>query len=280
MKVVIITGADGGIGQYLTGTLAKQEYSIVMGCRNKWKGSKVCEQIKQKTACSSIEVIEIDLSSFSSIHRFVSEVYSKYRQVDVLLNNAGVLCRCPQATKENVEFTIGVNYLGHYLLTERLFPLMSEGTRIVNTVSLMLRYGKIESDFFSLHSPRVNCFTYYSHSKLALYYATIDWAEKWSQKGIIVNCVDPGIVNTNIIHTGNKVIDNLCNLFFRPFIRTPQQGADSIIYLATSNEIKNVTGQLFKNRKIKQLPSSLNNYAQRESLRQQTEDFIDKYKDY
>ncbi|MDR0603849.1 MAG: SDR family NAD(P)-dependent oxidoreductase [Bacteroidales bacterium] len=279
MKVGIITGADGGMGQELTRALAKKEYAVVMGCRNIQKGNKICEQIKRETGWSSIEVIEIDLSSFASIYRFVSQVYSKYRQLDVLLNNAGILFHHLQMTKENVEFTIGVNYLGHYLLTERLFPLMSSGTRIVNTLSLLFRYGKIGTDFFSFKSSCFSRFRYYSNSKLALYYATLNWAERWDKKGITVNCVDPGIVNTKILCSGNKVIDKLCDLLLRPFIRTSQQGADTIIYLATTDEIQHVTGQLFKDRKIKQLSFSLNN-QQRKLLIQQTEDFIDKHKNY
>ncbi|MDR1181769.1 MAG: SDR family oxidoreductase [Bacteroidales bacterium] len=277
MKVGIITGADGGIGKYLTEALAKKGYFVIMACKNKKKGDNVCEQIKQKTGCSSIEVIHLDLSSFDSINQFVTEIYSKYNRIDIILNNAGVLCCRPQTTKENVELTIGVNYLGHYLLTEKLFSLTSEGTRIINTVSLMLRYGKIAPDFLLFDRSHFSRFTYYSHSKLALYYATLEWAEKWKQKGITVNCVDPGIVNTNIIRLGNKVVDKLCDWFFRPLIRTPQQGADTIIYLATNDEVKNITGKLFRNRKIKQMSSSFNNHPQRELLKQQTEDFIARY---
>jgi NAD(P)-dependent dehydrogenase (short-subunit alcohol dehydrogenase family) len=277
MKTVIITGANGGMGQYLTAAMAEKGYSVVMGCRNKKKGIQVCEQIKQKTGCVSIEVMEIDLSSFDSIRQFVKEVQSKHSQIDVLLNNAGVLFRRPQMTKENVEFTIGVNYLGHYFLTEQLFSLMSKGTRIVNTVSLLFRYGKIEPHFFSMKPSGYNRFTYYADSKLALYYATLEWAEKWKEHGITVNCVDPGIVDTNIIRLGNKVIDKLCDLFLRPLIRTPQQGADTIIYLATDDEVNHVTGQLFKNRKVKHVPSSLNSPCQRELLKQQTNDFIAQY---
>jgi NAD(P)-dependent dehydrogenase (short-subunit alcohol dehydrogenase family) len=277
MKIGIITGADGGIGKYLTAALVKKGYFVVMGCKNKCKGDSVCEQIKEETGCSSIEVMQVDLSSLDSIDQFVMKVYAKYDRIDVLLNNAGILCRCPQTTKENVELTIGVNYLGAYLLTERLFSLMYRGTRIVNTVSLMLRYGKIVPNFLLGDPFHFNRFAYYSHSKLALYYATLEWAEKWEHKGITVNCVDPGIVNTNIIRLGNKAIDKLCDLFFRPLIRTPQQGADTIVYLATDDKVNNITGKLFKNRKVKQIPSSLNSRLQRESLRQQTEDFLSKY---
>jgi len=280
MKVAVVTGADGGIGRNLTLTLAKEGYNVVMGCRNKQKGNTTREQIIQQIGNSAIEVIEIDLAATDSILQFVKEVRSKYNQIDVLLNNAGVLCRNFQATKENVEYTIAVNYLGSYILTEQLFPLMTAGTKIVNTVSLMLRYGKIYSDFLLANPSHFERFTNYSHSKLALYYATLEWSEKWKDKGITVNCVDPGIVNTKIIRMGNKFIDKLCDLFFRPLIRTPQQGADTIIYLITENKENNATGQVFKSRKIKQLPTSINNHFQRELLKKQTQDFIAKYVNY
>ena len=274
MKTVIITGADGGIGKYLTSTLAKEGFNIVMGCKDRERGNIVCEQIVQQTACSNIEVMEIDLSSPDSVSDFVKEVNSKYSQIDILLNNAGVLCRKAKKTKENVEYTVAVNYLGAYILTEQLFPLMSNGAKIINTVSLMLRYGKINSEFLSYNSSRFNGFAVYSHSKLALYYAALEWAEKWKDKGITVNCVDPGIVNTKIICMGNKIIDKLCDLFFRPLIRTPKQGADTILYLTKEN---NVTGKLFKSRKIKKVPSCVNDAIQMESLKNQTKDFMAKH---
>ena len=274
MKVAIITGADGGIGRNLTLRLAKEGFTIVMGCRSGQKGAVVCQQIIQQTSNQAIEVIEIDLASLDSIQQFVKNVRSRYNKIDVLLNNAGVLAHRYQTTNENVEYTIAVNYLGSYLLTEQLVPLMVAGTKIVNTVSLMLRYGKIHADFLSAKHAHFDRFTYYSHSKLALYYATLEWSEKWKDKGITVNCVDPGIVNTNIIRMGNKFIDKLCDVFFRPLIRTPQQGADTIIYLAIENKHNDTTGQVFKSRKIKQIPPSVNNHLWRASLKEQTQNFI------
>ena len=277
MKVAIITGADGGIGKNLTSALAKEGFKIIMGCRNKEKGNVVCQQIIQQTANPEIEVIEIDLASIDSVQQFVKKVYEKYKKIDILLNNAGVLSHQYQTTKENVEHTIAVNYLGTYILTEQLFPLMREGTKIINTVSLMLRYGKINPHFLSSESPHFNRFSYYSDSKLALYYAALEWSEKWKNKGITVNCVDPGIVNTKIIRMGNKFIDKLCDLFYRPLIRTPKQGADTIVYLAIEDKNNHVTGQLFKSRKIKQIPSSVHNHLWKERLKNQTKEFIDKH---
>jgi NAD(P)-dependent dehydrogenase (short-subunit alcohol dehydrogenase family) len=274
MKTAIITGANGGIGQQLSQALANAEYTIIMACKNKAESESICSQIKKKTNCNSIEVMELDLASFVSIRQFVEEFQSKYGRLDVLLNNAGVLCHSPKKTKEHVEYTIGVNYLGSYILTELLHPMMNKGAKIINTVSLMLRYGKINPDFFQFDPSHFNRFTQYSNSKLALYYATLDWAEKWEKENITVNCVDPGIVSTNIIRMGNKFIDKLCDIFYRPLIRTPKQGADTIIYLLTNKEIEPITGQVFKSRKIKKIPYELLNNQQRELLRTQTQEFL------
>ena len=277
MGVAIITGADGGIGKVLTAALAREGFTVVMGCRDKQKGDIVCQQIVQQTGNSNIEVVEIDLSSPDSVLQFVKEIHIKHSKIDVLLNNAGVLPHQYIRTKENVEYTIAVNYLGPYILTEQLFPLMVRGAKIVNTVSLMLRYGKINPDFLSSEGTHFNRFTYYSHSKLALYYAALEWSEKWKDRDITVNCVDPGIVNTNIIRMGNKFIDKLCDVFYRPLIRTPKQGADTIVYLVLENKNNRVTGQVFKSRKIKQIQSSVNNPLWKESLKNQTKEFMDKY---
>ena len=103
------------------------------------------------------------------------------------------------------------------------------------------------------------------------------WAEKWKNKGITVNCADPGIVNTNIIRMDNKIIDTLCDIFFRPLIRTPKQGADTMAYVAL-NEISNtVTGQLFHNRKIKKIKKSILDNPQRTLLIEQTENLLKNY---
>ena len=277
MKTAIITGANGGIGQQLSQAAAIAGYSVVMACKNKTESECICTQIKERTNCSSIEVMELDLASFTSIQRFVCEFQSKYGELDLLLNNAGVLCHTPQETEEHVEYTIGVNYLGHYLLTELLHPMMNKGAKVINTVSLMLRYGKIDADFFSFSPARFNRFSYYSDSKLALYYAALDWSERWANEGITVNCVDPGIVSTNIIRMGNKLIDKLCDVFYRPLIRTPRQGADTIIHLFTDKEKELITGKVFKSKNIKPIPLRLEENKQRDFLKEQTLEFLSKH---
>jgi NAD(P)-dependent dehydrogenase (short-subunit alcohol dehydrogenase family) len=278
VKTAIITGANGSMGEQITCALAKQDFQVVMACKRESEAVVLCEKIRKETSNPHIEVIHLDLSSFDSIKKFVADFSSKYQRLDVLGNNAGVLCHQPEETTEKVEKTIGINYLGHYLLTELLFPYMQNGTRIVNMVSLTYKYGNIDEDFFSLKKQPFNRFKFYSDSKLAFVHATLDWAEKWKEKGITVNCADPGIVSTNIIRMGNAWLDFAADVFYRPFIRKPAKGADTFIYLAVNEAVKEVTGTLFKNRTPQKLHPKLSNFLQRLSLQKQTEALLETHK--
>ncbi|MBO4581634.1 MAG: SDR family NAD(P)-dependent oxidoreductase [Bacteroidales bacterium] len=278
MKTAVINGADGDMGQQLALFLAKSQYNIIMACHSQNKGNAACEKLRNLSRWEHINVMQVDLSSLTSIQQFCNTVKNQYSHIDILLNNAGVLPSHAQVSADGYEKTVAVNYLGLFLFTELLSPLFHSGTKIVNMVSLTYKYGKINGHFF-MPDPhkKYNRFSCYSNSKLGLFYATLYWAEKWKNKGITVNCADPGIVNTNIIRMDNKIIDTLCDIFFRPLIRTPKQGADTMAYVAL-NEISNtVTGQLFHNRKIKKIKKSILDNPQRTLLIEQTENLLKNY---
>lgn len=276
-KIAIITGANGGMGRIHTTTLAKAGYEVIMACRNIPKSTQTYEAIKAETG-GSIELFELNLASFTSIKKFAELIKSRYSHIDILLNNAGLLCHNSEVTEENIEMTVGVNYLGHYYLTNLLLPLMREKSRIVNMVSLTYRYGKIPATIFEpLNDKEFKRFETYSNSKLALLYFTVDLAEKIKERGITVNCADPGIVSTNIIRMGNLVIDTLCDRFFRPLIKTPEKGADTMLYLALSAEVEGKTGLYYVNRENKKISESIINHPQRRYLREKTEEIIRKY---
>ena len=277
MKLAIITGASGGMGQEEVRSVAKAGYEVVMACHVMEKARPVYEKLKAELG-SQITLMHLDLASFEEIRKFVEEIKAKYSHIDLLLNNAGILCHSPQQTAENIERTVGVNYLGHYLLTNALLPLMGNGTRIVNMVSLTYKYGKISENLFTpVDAQHFNRFTVYSDSKLAFFYFTLDAAEAWREKGIYVNCADPGIVSTNIIKMGNKVVDTLCDIFFRPLIKTPKQGASTMLHLALSDSAQNLSGECFKNCKKTKQKASIVNSPQRELLRKMTKEILEKH---
>lgn len=232
------------------------------------------EKIKAEVN-GDIRLMELDLASFSSIKRFVAEITQHFNRVDLLLNNAGLLCHAPEVTEENIERTVGVNYLGHYIVSHQLLPLMGEGTRIVNMVSLTYKYGKIDENLFIPTDNRTfNRFTVYSNSKLAFFYFTMNAAEAWKEKGIVVNCADPGIVSTKMIRMGIKIIDDLCDVFFRPFIKKPNEGAATLLHLALSEETKDITGQYFLNKKRAKVSQKLLQHPQRKLLEEMTQQLL------
>jgi NAD(P)-dependent dehydrogenase (short-subunit alcohol dehydrogenase family) len=276
-SVAIITGANGGMGREITKKVLLAGYETVMACRNIEKSLPICQEIEKETNLKPT-LLQLDLASFNSILAFVETIKQKYDRIDLLLNNAGVLSHYLEITEQGVENTIGVNYLGHYLLTRELFPLMGEGTRIVNMISLTYRYGKIDDHFFDVDKIKhFNRFTLYSNSKLAFLYFSLDIAGEWKEKGITVNCADPGIVSTNIIRMGNPVIDKLCDIFFRPLIKQPLEGAGTLLYLALSDKVKNSTGNYFRNKKRRKISKKLLLHPQRQLLKEITEEFIQQF---
>ena len=273
-KVAIITGADGGMGQEHVKAVSKAGYEVVMACRNPQKAWPICKELIAKTHNTNIQVIKLDLASFASIYAFVEEIRKQYDHVDLLLNNAGTLLHHAAQTEDGIENTVGVNYLGHYLLTRQLLPLIPPGSRIVNMVSLTIRYGKIDHDIFTpVDQQHFNRFRAYSDSKLALLYFTLDLAEELKEKNILVNCADPGIVSTNIIRQGNIVVDKLCDWFFRPIIYKPAKGASTMLYLALTPDL-NVTGKCYARKKEVKLKRKMIDNPYRQQLHDRTEELI------
>ena len=272
-KIAIITGADGGMGQEHTRAVAMAGYEVVMACRNPKKAEPLCRQIQGETG-GRIQVLGLDLASFSSIYNFVDEIRRQYTHIDLLLNNAGTLLHHADQTEDGIERTVGVNYLGHYVLTRLLLPLIPEGSRIVSMVSLTIRFGKIDHDIFTpVDQEHFNRFTVYSDSKLALLYFTLDLAEELKDRNILVNCADPGIVSTNIIRQGNKVVDKLCDIFFRPIIYKPAKGASTMLYIALTPGV-DVTGKCFARKKPIRLRDKMINNPYRQALHEKTEEVI------
>lgn len=270
-KVAIVTGADGGMGRVITRTLAREGYEVIMACRDIHRATSICQEIRNETA-SSVQVYPLDLASSKSINAFIKKIYGTHTGIHLLLNNAGVLPHKPDLTEDDIEISAGVNYLGHYYLTRKLIPLMSNGARIVNMASLSYRWFEVSDTFFeAVDSRQFNRFVSYSASKRALVYFTLDYAEILKEKNITINCADPGIVSTNIIRMGNRIIDKSCDWFFRPVIRKPEKGAATMLYLALSPEMEGKTGGYYANQKLTEIPRHIKNSPNRKKLREMTE---------
>jgi NAD(P)-dependent dehydrogenase (short-subunit alcohol dehydrogenase family) len=245
-KTVLITGVTSGIGKITALELAKQKFRVVFTSRNMQKGEQVKQEIIQESGNSEVEVMECDLSSFESIQNFTQNFKSKYDQLDVLINNAGVWETQRKETKEGIEAIFGVNHLAPFLLTNLLLETIKKtpNSRIVNVAS-SLHVGVI--DFDDLEGKK--SFSWrkaYTQSKLANILFTKKLARILEGTGITVNCLHPGFIQTDLFRNQPGFVR-----FVMKFMQiTPQEGAKTTLYLATSDEVKNVTGEYFAKSKI------------------------------
>lgn len=277
-RLAIITGAATGMGFEEAKAVAAKGFHTIMACRDIKKAEQRRQEIVRATGNEHVEVLGLDLADLSSVRRFADEVKARFQRIDLLMNNAGTLETGLHKTKDNLERTVGVNYVGPYLLTRLLLPLMREGSRIVNMVSLTYRVGCLDfPDFFQ--RGRKGSFwriPIYSNSKLALTLFTFDLAERLRDRGITVNAADPGIVSTDIIKMHN-FIDPLTDIFFRPFIRTPRQGADTAIGLLLDEDKTGQTGTFCRSGKVVNVGDKFYHHKQMHELWDRTEDIVRRF---
>ena len=278
MKLAIITGAGTGMGYEEVKAVAGKGFHTIMACHHPEAAEVRRQAIVKATGNEHVEVVGIDLADLSSVRRFADQIKARFQHLDLLMNNAGTLETGLHITQDNMERTVQVNYVGPYLLTRLLLPLMGEGSRIANMVSLTYRVGNLDfPDFFQ--RGRKGSFwriPIYSNSKLALTLFTFDLAERLKDKGITVNAADPGIVSTDIIRMHN-FIDPLTDIFFRPFIRTPRQGADTAIRLLLDEDKATQTGTFNRSGRIIDVGDKFAHHKQMHELWEKTDAIVRKY---
>ena len=278
MKLAIITGAGTGMGFEEAKAVAGKGFHTIMACHRPEAAEERRQEIVKATGNEHVEVVGIDLADLSSVRRFADQIKARFQHLDLLMNNAGTLETGLHITQDNMERTVQVNYVGPYLLTRLLQPLMGNGSRIVNMVSLTYRVGNLDfPDFFQ--RGRKGSFwriPIYSNSKLALTLFTFDLAERLKDKGITVNAADPGIVSTDIIRMHN-FIDPLTDIFFRPFIRTPRQGADTAIRLLLDEDKATQTGTFNRSGRIIDVGDKFSHHKQMHELWEKADAIVRKY---
>lgn len=224
---IIVTGASGGIGRNICELLADREYGVIMACRDMKKASPIFEDIKYITSNKDMRLMELDLASFTSIEHFVNEIKERGYNIRALINNAGTLAHSFKITEDGYEQDWGINYMGTYLLTRLLLPLIknSEGvTKIINTVSVTAKIGKIDENCFSCQR-EFKRFKNYGTSKLALMMFTQSLYEHFKgDDSVVINAYDPGVVYTDMIKM-HPLIDPLTSIFLCPFLKSPLRAA-------------------------------------------------------
>lgn len=274
-KVAVITGADGGMGSEITRAVARAGYRVIMACCRRQKAEKVRSRLLQEQPDLRIEVRDIDLASLASVNRFAGRMLEEGLRIGLLMNNAGTMETGFHTTEDGLERTVSVNYVGHYLLTRKLLPLMDRGSRIVNMVSCTYAIGKLDFPDFFIRGRKGSFWRIpiYSNTKLALMLFTTALASRVKDRGIVVNAADPGIVSTDII-TMHMWFDPLTDVFFRPFIRTPLQGAATAIRLLLDEDAGGRTGTLNVNCRVKPLSDKYREPARADELWNRTEEIV------
>ncbi len=274
-KLAIITGADGGMGTEITRAVAGAGYRVIMASCRPQKAELVRAALLKERADLQIEIRKLDLASLSSVADFANALLAEGNPISLLMNDAGTMETGLHITEDGLERTVSVNYVGHYLLTRKLLPLMGEGSRVVNMVSCTYAIGRLDfPDFFT--RGRKGGFwriPIYSNTKLALTLFTIDLAKRVKEKGIVVNAADPGIVSTDII-TMHAWFDPLTDVLFRPFIRTPRQGAATAISLLLDEDAGRRTGTLNASCHVNNLSDKYIHHVQMEELWNRTEEIV------
>ncbi|XP_071763070.1 retinol dehydrogenase 14b [Centroberyx gerrardi] len=251
-KTVIVTGANSGIGKAVAGELLKLQARVIMACRDERSAEEAAQDIQKQAGPEQGEVVikHLDLASFGSVRKFCEEISEEESKIDVLVNNAGVY-QCPYTkTEDGFEMQLGVNHLGHFLLTHLLLGLLktSAPSRIVVVSSKLYKYGHINFDDLNSENSynKASC---YSQSKLANLLFTLELARRLEGTGVTVNALTPGIVRTRLgrhVHIP-LLAKPLFYLASLAFFKSPLEGAQTPLYLACSPEVEGQSGKCFAN---------------------------------
>lgn len=253
-KVFIVTGANSGIGKEVVHELARKKGKVYMACRDMRKCEEERKNIVLDTRNKYVYCRKCDLESMESIREFVTKFKEQEERCDVLVNNAGVMKCRKMLTKDGIEAQLGVNHMGHYLLTNLLKPCLEVAgkSRVIFLMNLDYRKGSI--NFVDLNSSTAyDPSIAFNQSQLANMLSVQAMANDWVKNKITVNAVYPGVCSTNIKrHMGvDKSISG--SVVASPILwlltRSADRGAQTVLWAATDQELETTTGKLFSNMK-------------------------------
>jgi len=266
-KTCMVTGANSGIGKATALGLAQMGANVVMVARDRARGEAAQNEVKAKSGNGSVELLVADLSSQQSIRQLVENFKQHYKQLHVLINNAGVFMLTRRETVDGLEMAFAVNYLAPFLLTNLLLDVLKATvpTRIVNVSSEAHENGYIKMDDLQAKK-NYRSFRAYGQSKLALVMFTYELARRLQGTGVTANCLHPGFVATNIGQSGVWPVARPLAKFVLSFLGvSPVEGAGISIYLATSPDVEGVTSKYF----VKSIPRQSVPISYDESLQRQ-----------
>ena len=248
MQTCLVTGGTSGIGLITARELLRQGHRVVITSRDAAKGARVAGQLARESGNANVEVLACDFASLDSIRAGAAEFKRRHDRLHVLVDNAGGYHPKRALSKDGLELTFAVNHLGYFLLTELLLDLLkaSAPARIVIVASEASRAGHIDLKDLQA-AARYSGMRQYGSSKLMNIAFALELAERLRGTGVTVNALHPGVVASDFGEVGGLV--GLVYKLGRPFMLTPEQGAQTQIFLASSPEVEGVTGGYFIRKK-------------------------------
>jgi NAD(P)-dependent dehydrogenase (short-subunit alcohol dehydrogenase family) len=248
-KTVVITGATSGIGEVAAIELAKMGARVVFTARSAAKGAETLARLKAVSRGAEPTLVLGDLSTIAGMKAVGAALAAEAPSIDVLLNNAGAFFEKREVTSDGLEKTFAVNHMAYFVVTEMLRPTFTPTARVVSTASVAHQFGKVDfDDLQSTKGYRRAGMEAYGTSKLMNILWTRELARRLAGTGATANCVHPGGVNTGFGDNNPGVLGALFKLGKR-FMLTPEQGADTLNYLASSPDVAGQTGGYWTKRK-------------------------------
>ncbi len=245
-RVVAITGANRGIGRAAAEGIARTGARVALLCRRQQDGEEAAHAISVSSGNHSLEVVAGDLSERAEVRALAEGLLSRHQKIDVLVNNAAFAARQRQLTVDGLEQTFAVNHLGHFELTLRLLPVVRAAApaRIINVSSESHQGARI--DFDDLQNAKgYGGVKSYGRTKLMNVLFTYELARRLTGTGVTANCMHPGVIGTRLLTEYLPMLKPIMKLVSG----TPEEGADTLVWLATAPELEKVTGKYFIKRR-------------------------------
>ena len=257
MKTVLITGGTGGIGRAAAIGLASMGARVGITGRDRARAEVAAAEITRASGNPAVDVFVADLSSQAEVRQLAAEVLAAYPRLDVLLNNVGGFWAHRHVTVDGLERTFALNHLAPFLLTDLLLDRLvaSAPARVVTVSSGAQAMGKIDFDDL-MGERRYSGQRAYNQSKLANVMFTYELAGRLQGTGVTANALHPGMTNTGFSAEDPARAFAPLVAVLRPFMRSPERGADTAVYLASSPEVEGVTGRYFSDRKARKSSKS------------------------
>jgi NAD(P)-dependent dehydrogenase (short-subunit alcohol dehydrogenase family) len=251
-KTVLITGGTGGIGKAAAIRLASMGARVGITGRDRARGERAAAAIRRESVDSSVDVFVADMSSQAEVRRLADEVLAAYPRLDVLLNNVGGFWSHRHVTADGLEHTFALNHLAPFLLTDLLSErlIASAPARVVTVSSGAQGMGTIDFDDL-MGERKYSGQRAYNQSKLANVMFTYELARRFEGTGVTATVLHPGMTNTAFSAEDPSRLFAPLVVVMRPFMKTPERGADTPVFLASSPDAEGLSGRYFANRQSK-----------------------------